>query len=117
MSNEKLPDHQKNHKVMAKEEIIQEIAKTLPSIIETGLQIWKLDSQARAYWEKTKADMARISKEAEIRLNELEHELSRAKERTDRLKILTETINKNPNLPPILQEGISKALDNVTSND
>lgn len=97
-----------------KDMAIQEIANILPDLIETGIGIWKLDAQKKAYWEKTKADIARISKESEVRLIELQHELSKAKERTERLRILTETINRNPNLPTILQEGISKALENIT---
>ena len=95
-------------------QVVQELAGSLCSIVENGMEIWKLDAQAKAYWEKTRADIERISKEADVRLSELQHDLEHAKDKTERLRILVETINRNPNLPPLLQEGIAKALDNVT---
>jgi hypothetical protein len=110
----KLKKNGKDLNIPTKDIVIQEIAKALPSIIEMGMDILKLNAQAKAYWEKTRSDIERISKEADILFAKLQYELSQAKEKTERLRILTETINKHPNLPPILQEGISKALENIT---
>lgn len=70
-------------------------------------------AETAANWEATHQRIAELDANTRSELQKLKADLSKAKEKTERLRLVLDTVRR-PDLPEALAEALARAIDNLT---
>ena len=100
----------------SKSEFQTELASLFISLFLMGADEVKANAEDRRKWEDVDRKIALMNKESQDRLQEMEHELSVIKSKTERLQYIFQTVRElDLSRLEVVGQALSRAIEQLTS--